>query len=177
MTPSTGPATQDNDDGVFTLWRVCHIRYARLLDGGGGLVAPGRWHRAGVPIVYGADTPSLAILEVLANYSVNPGEFPDSLALVEIEAPVTAPIARAELDGLPADWENHQPLTQAKGHEFLEARAAVILSVPSVVVPRQSNFLINPLHPAAVDIKVVDVQENPFDPRLIAEAEVKTGSD
>ena len=64
------------------LWRISN--YADLA-GRGGLLAPGRWHDRGNPIVYCADHPSTALLEMLVH--VDPDQLPDGFQLLKIHCP------------------------------------------------------------------------------------------
>ena len=53
------------------VFRIAAARFARsrkhAFSGEGGLVAPARWHTAGRPIVYTAQSLSLAALEILVH--------------------------------------------------------------------------------------------------------------
>ena len=49
-------------------WRILHKRHAHdPLSGTGALKYGGRWNTPGVPIVYAAQTYSLALIELMAN--------------------------------------------------------------------------------------------------------------
>jgi RES domain-containing protein len=56
--------------------------------------------------------------------------------------------------------------TQTAGDEWFESRRSAVLGVPSVIVPETRNFLINPEHVDAAQIKVVRSYLHPFDARL-----------
>lgn len=64
------------------LWRIS--RFADL-DGRGGEVASGRWHRKGHRIVYCADHPSTALLEMLVH--LDPDNIPSNYQLLKIDCP------------------------------------------------------------------------------------------
>ena len=51
-------------------------------------------------------------------------------------------------DSLPEDWmEEPAPASTAEiGDSWLESQSSLALVVPSVVVPRETNYLINPSH-------------------------------
>jgi len=53
-------------------------------------------------------------------------------------------------DVLPADWraEPAPPSTAKIGNDRLEGQSSLVLAVPSVVAPRETNYLVNPEHPA-----------------------------
>lgn len=66
----------------MVLWRI-----SRHLDlsGRGGLTFAGRWHHAGAPVVYLAETPSGALVEVCAHTSAN--DIPPSFTLLKVAGP------------------------------------------------------------------------------------------
>ena len=45
--------------------------------------------------------------------------------------------------------------------------ASALLRVPSAIVPESFNVLLNPLHPDAAKVVVVDYREWPWDRRLL----------
>ncbi|MBA1242490.1 RES family NAD+ phosphorylase [Pseudomonas japonica] len=128
----------------MTLWRISAFDD---LTGRGGLMAGGRWHTIGHPVVYLAGTPSGALLEVLVHLEVDQEDFPESLQLLRVELPDGAIEAPApELD---QGWQQDQARTRAVGDGFLRGVQALLLPVPSAVMPHTTNYLFNPLHPGA----------------------------
>lgn len=76
-----------------------------------------------------------------------------------------------ELSGeaLPDDWgEYPAPLSTATiGDEWLAGQESAVLSVPSVIVPSERNYLLNPRHPRfTAIIKTAREEVFSFDPRL-----------
>ena len=72
-------------------------------------------------------------------------------------------------DALPNDWREYPaPLSTAViGNEWLASRESAVLSVPSVIVPSERNYLLNPRHPRfTAIIKTVREEVFSFDPRL-----------
>ena len=57
---------------------------------------------------------------------------------------------------LPKDWmqEPSPPSLQQLGGDWVKSGASVILAVPSVIVPRELNYLINPRHPDFARLKI-----------------------
>jgi RES domain-containing protein len=132
----------------MVLWRVSRHKD---LKGIGGLRAPGRWHTAGKPTVYLAESPAGALLEVLVHTASN--DIPPDLTLLHVEGPDLAfPVL--DVDKLPTDWNINLNTTQDIGDKWLADASSVLLKVPSVIVPRTFNFLFNPLHPQARDFEV-----------------------
>ncbi|MBA2402814.1 MAG: RES family NAD+ phosphorylase [Bradyrhizobium sp.] len=144
------------------LWRISN--YADL-SGIGGLRATGRWHSQGKRIVYLADHPSSALLEMLVH--MDRDLIPPTYQLLRIVVP--ADISFETIDAeLPPDWRA-QTLTSRKiGDRWLERATTALLQVPSAISEKGNNFLLNPAHPAATRITLAEVIRAPFDSRLLA---------
>ncbi len=142
------------------LWRISRHRD---LSGIGGLRAAGRWHYAGHPIVYLAETPASALLEVCVHTSAN--DVPPEFTLLKIEGP-DVNIPSVETTKLPQDWRTRLHVTRDLGPAWLNKNESVLLRVPSALVPETVNFLFNPSHAQATKFQIADVFSYPFDPRL-----------
>ena len=57
--------------------------------------------------------------------------------------------------------------TQAYGSSWSARGQSLILKVPSATLPISSNYLINPLHPQAKQLRIVRQVEVTMDPRLV----------
>jgi RES domain-containing protein len=141
------------------LWRISN--YASL-DGEGGMFASGRWHKAERRIVYSSDHPAAALLELLVH--LDPVAKPKFYKLLKIEAPKSLTVLNAK--NLPHQWQDDSNITQKIGNRWLDQNESAILVVPSAIVPETSNYLINPQHPDAALLKIIDVQAVPLDERL-----------
>jgi RES domain-containing protein len=142
------------------LWRISRHRD---LSGIGGLKAAGRWHYAGHAIVYLAETPASALLEVCVHTSAN--DVPPEFTLLKIEGP-NLKVPSVKNDDLPEDWRTRLDVTRDLGAAWLEKNESVLLRVPSVIVPETVNFLSNPSHRQAVESRIADLFSYPFDIRL-----------
>lgn len=149
------------------VWRVCRRPFSKTpLDGRGGLVASGRWHTARRLVVYASESLALASLEVLVHCDVD--LLPNDLVAIEIDLPKKLRIAELDAGTLPRSWRVHPAprASQQLGNDWLDAGKEAVLRVPSAVVPTESNFLLNPLHPGTRDIRVVRRIAFRFDQRL-----------
>ena len=145
-------------------WRISN--YADL-SGTGGLLHRGRWHNRGWPVVYLAQSAASALLEVLVHIEAShPGELPRQYQLLEVEVPAKASITEPALP-LDEAWQNDFALTRRAGDQWLASGASLLLRVPSAVVGRTFNVLLNPAHPQAAACKIVSVASYPFDDRLL----------
>lgn len=142
------------------LWRISRHRN---LSGAGGIRAAGRWHYAGRRIVYLAESPAAALLEVCVHTSAN--DVPPEFTLLKVEGPdVDVPSIR--MDELPEDWRWRLEVTHDLGSAYLERNESVLLRVPSAIVPETMNYLFNPSHPQAAEFRIAEAIAYPFDPRL-----------
>jgi len=141
------------------IWRISN--YADL-SGRGGLFSAGRWHQRGVPVVYCSDHPSTALLETLVHVSRE--AIPDNYQLIEIEVPDQLSVLEVSL---PVSQQDDLHWSQAIGTNFLLECRAALLKVPSRVMPKASNFILNPKHDAAAQISIADTWRYPFDSRLL----------
>jgi RES domain-containing protein len=141
------------------LWRISPFHD---LNGQGGLLFSARWHFAGTPVVYLAESPAGALLEVCANTSAD--DLPPTFTLLKIEG--SSHSHEIKLDDLPRSWVSQMELTQRLGVEWLESRRSAVLRVPSVLVPETWNYLLNPAHPDAGLFEIERSYEYPFDLRL-----------
>jgi RES domain-containing protein len=146
---------------LTTLWRVSQHRD---LKGAGGLRAPGRWHERGLPVVYLAESPAGALLEVCVHTSAN--DVPPLYTLLEIKVEARVGIETLDASGLPKDWPQNVQHTRELGSAWLRAGNRALLRIPSSLVPATFNVMLNPLHPDAARLRIQSVTKYPFDPRI-----------
>jgi len=122
-------------------------------SGEGGLYVAGRWHERGVRIVYTAGTKALSILEFLAH--LTPGSTPAAATWwwLDLDESQT-PVERVEVADLPSRWSGvrHLKATRAIGTRWVREERTPVLRVPSVHVPGEWNYLLNPLHADAASL-------------------------
>ena len=71
-------------------------------------------------------------------------------------------------DQYPRNWQYRpiSPETKAIGDRWIKQRHSLVLKVPSVVVPEEFNYLINPAHSDLARIEIGRPVVYHFDPRL-----------
>lgn len=150
----------------ITAWRITAKKYAEsAFSGEGAKEYGGRFNSVGTSLVYTSESLSLATLEMLTKIN-------DRRRLAErISLPVTFEdkhILAYEEEDLPEDWDArpYGPASQQIGDEWAEAKESLVLRVPSVVVPREHNYLINPEHPDANELQIGEPEPLEPDPRL-----------
>src|SRR4051812_36129430 len=133
------------------LWRISNHA---SLSGDGGLYAAGRWHSRGRRIVYLADHPASALIEVMAHLEIDAEDLPTHYQLLGIEVPDDiATIIIAEIE-LPNGWREQISLTRVCGDDWLRTGATALLRVPSAIVPEANNYLLNPANPDAARLNI-----------------------
>lgn len=151
-----------------TVYRLAKLQYRdQVFSGIGGLYAHGRWTFRGRPVVYTSGSIALAVLEYTVNYRRH-GWVPESV-LGRAAIPDDVAIEAVRSADLPDDWRDPTPPRelQAIGEGWLQRAATPILKVPSVAVPEEWNYLLNPRH---ADFARLDLQEPEpfgFDRRLV----------
>jgi RES domain-containing protein len=146
------------------LWRISN--YIDL-SGEGGRGASGRWHTEGRLIVYLAENPPSAMLERIVHLMDRneDGILPRFYQLLRIAVSDELPIRQLNLLS-PADWKEHPEFTRSLGDEWLASMATPLARVPSVIAPYTWNYLLNPEHPEATHLEIVEVIKERFDYRL-----------
>jgi len=129
----------------------------------------GRWNSKGIDALYFSESESLSTLEVFIHVNRHP-EIMNQYDLYYIELPDSL-IARLDEEDLPTQWRDipFSESTQSIGDEFLTLidNEFAALQVPSVISPRDSNYLVNPNHPAMKAIfKSAIKLDFEFDPRI-----------
>ncbi len=147
------------------VWRICKRAHAAF-DGEGARKAGGRWNPRGVAVVYASETLSLAALELLVH--ADPALLPEDLVAIEADVPETVSVRRIEPEKLPRGWRRHpSPHALAGiGGDWAKSLETAVLSVPSALVPREANFLLNPAHADFKKIRVRKPEPFELDPRL-----------
>jgi RES domain-containing protein len=153
------------------LWRIAAITpdySADDLHGKGAQSGGGRWNRAGTLMVYCSSSIALACLETIVHYRVKT-PLPLNRYLVRIDVPEEHydkrtvfvlkdhPGWEVEPAGLVSiDW----------GTSWAQGNAALLAEVPSVIVPEETNLLINPRHPDIAQLHATLVRQWLYDSRL-----------
>jgi RES domain-containing protein len=150
----------------MTTWRIVKVtRHQTAFDGEGARLYGGRWSSPGRPVVYTAQSASLAALEILVH--LGRGATLQSYVRIACSIPKSL-VARLDRSRLPAHWRSY-PAPQALqqlGDEWLKEQTSAVLEVPSAIIDSESNYLLNPLHPGFSSIEVNEPRPFDFDVRL-----------
>ncbi len=148
-------------------WRIVKPYHAEdAFSGEGARRYGGRWNSVGMSMVYAAESKALAALEllvhldqesVLENYLCIPLRFSETC------------LRALDARGLPSDWRGHPPprSVQQLGDRWLKDQVSAVLEVPSVLIPGERNYLINPFHPDFSILELGAPEPFEFDPRIL----------
>lgn len=149
------------------LFRITQDEFADDLTGNGARLFGGRWNSEGVFALYTSVTRSMALLETLAH---TPAKMLDAkiYQLITLFVPDNIRAIEISLPDLPEGWDvpDTRPLTKLLGDKFLQDKISLLLSVPCVLMPEETNYVLNPLHPDINKVKISHKRRIYFDKRV-----------
>jgi RES domain-containing protein len=147
------------------VYRISKTKYANSFNGEGARIYGGRWNPVGIPCIYTSENRALALLEYSVNVSL--ADIPKSLSMTTFEIPNSSWIDCPEKE-LPANWRQ-APIpaeTMHYGGALLTANKHLVLKIPSTLLPKEFNYIINPLHPDLPLIRIIEVEDIIYDMRI-----------
>lgn len=149
------------------VYRISLSIHAGDLSGTGAGLHGGRWNPRGVNMVYSAESRALAALELYANRSS--AAVLANLSLVSIVIPDDIAVKRIREGDLPRGWNRYPaaPELPDLGAAWVGSRETLVLCVPSALMPRENNYLINPAHADMSRIHLGEIEEYRFDQRFL----------
>lgn len=145
------------------VFRITTIQWSKKLSASG---YPARWNAKGNFIIYTAESRSLACLENLVHRS---GEGENSLyKVLVIDIPETLSMEVIETSALKKDWYSFDNYAdcQSIGARWLNDAKCAVLKVPSIIIKKENNYLINPNHADFKHIKLTATEDFEFDDRF-----------
>jgi RES domain-containing protein len=145
------------------VYRFTKQVFSHDISGEGAKKWGGRWNSSGLAVVYTSSTISLSLLELLIYQSSYEEIVINRLMKIKVPENFTPSLA---INSLKAGWQHDIEYCRFIGNEFLQNKNALMLKVPSAVIPEEYNFLINPLHPDFKKCALVSSTLFEFDTRL-----------
>jgi len=142
-------------------WRIVKRKYAAgAFSGEGAYLNGGRWNSVGTRVEYVSESLSLAALEVLVHL---PAGVPITFSTFRIRFD-DALIETLVPNNLPKPWRAEPPGrdTQSIGDDWAREARSAVLAIPSAIIPQETNFLVNPVHPDFAKIEIAPPE--PFAP-------------
>jgi RES domain-containing protein len=147
------------------VWRIASAAHAAF-DGEGARRYGSRWTRKGLPVVFASATLSLAALEAFVHTDSDLA--PVDLVAIPIEIDPRVEIDTVDVDDLPKDWRSYPapPELAVLGDRWRRTARTAVLSIPSVVIPHERNFVLNPAHEDFARLEAGRAEPFSFDPRM-----------
>ena len=130
----------------MTVFRIAQKQYIDDLSGTGAYLYGGRWNLKGTRALYTASSISLAYLEFLV-HQFERDSWPQNMWISEIGIKDPDSIIVLTAQELPLTWKElrYHGETQQIAQKYF-SRDILGIKVPSVIVPREFNILLNPSH-------------------------------
>jgi RES domain-containing protein len=147
------------------VWRIASAAHTAF-DGDGARRYGSRWTPRGLPAVFTSATLSLAALERFVH--ADPDLEPIDLVAIAVDIGADVAIESTDSDDLSRDWRTYPapPTLALIGGRWLRESRTAVLSVPSVVIPHERNFVFNPVHAEFARLTTRGPEPFSFDPRM-----------
>ncbi|MCU7548552.1 RES family NAD+ phosphorylase [Chitinophagaceae bacterium LB-8] len=147
------------------VYRLGRTKFAQDTSGEGARLFGGRWNHKLTPCLYTAESRALAVLEYTVNVHID--DVPRALSMTVLEMPDQHLLTLTPKD-LPGDWLQSPVPASTKdfGTELLKKAEYLVIKIPSVVIPEEYNYLVNPLHKDSGLVKVLSVHDFVYDVRI-----------
>jgi len=149
------------------LFRIAKAEHINDLTGEGARITGGRWNEKGTPVIYASQSLSLAALEYLVHMPLVLA--PPNLKYRVLTLPDDVKVTKVRNSSLPDDWKAmpFQEETVRIGARWAKADRTLLLRVPSVIVPGEYNFILNPSHADFRKVKAGRARPFRFDERVL----------
>lgn len=149
---------------VITSWRIVkEKRIATAFNVEGAKKAGGRWNSMGTPIVYTSESLALATLEIkvhLPSYKLLKAY---KCLSIQFDAKYAVKLSLS-----PSGWNTDPPgsASMLVGDQWIDDGISAVLEVPSVIIPGERNYLINPNHTDFLKMVIGPPVDYPYDSRI-----------
>lgn len=152
---------------MINAWRVVKTKHQKTaFSGDGSAFADGRWHQQMVPMVYCSESLALAALETFVHIGKEGKHI--RYRSFKLHIPPKCILQVENFSPLPKGWRKQPPMAAIKkiGTQWIQSQKSVVLSVPSVIIPSERNYLLNPFHPSFSEITTGESSPLGFDARM-----------
>lgn len=148
------------------LYRLADKKYIEDLEGVGAKLFGGRWNEVNTPCIYTSEHLSLAFLEKFVHAKAKENML--NIALLTLEIPqIKDVILTIDDKKLNKNWMNDVAYSQWIGSQILEDLSILGFSVPSVLIPSERNYILNPKSIHFGELKFTNVVDFKTDFRFL----------
>jgi RES domain-containing protein len=148
------------------VFRISLSKWSNKLTASG---FPGRWNSKGKFVIYTAGSRALACLENVVHRS---GEgLNNNFKVMVIEIPSKVKITEIRKKELPKGWYKYKSYSKCQkiGDTWIMDQETAVLKIPSSIISKEYNYLINTSHKDFRYIKLIEIENFDFDPRIKGE--------
>lgn len=152
---------------MIRVWRICKREYKdSAFSGEGAKLFGGRFNSEGVAAVYTSGSLSLSLLEILVQ--ANDRSYLRHCVVFRADIPKSL-VDTPEVTDLPDGWDQipYGHASQHFGNDWLLSKKSLALRIPSVVIPIEYNYVLNPNHPGFKQTQITKKYSEGLDERLI----------
>ncbi|MCV4283214.1 RES family NAD+ phosphorylase [Pseudomonas capsici] len=150
------------------VWRIARAPFATDLSGQGAALYGGRWNHQEHKALYFGMTATICALEAVIHCTEVPRI---ALKLVRVKLPDEPQLyCEPDLQSLGESWASSPADTRSMdlGTAWLRRCQQLGLIVPSAALPQARNIMLNPRHPAAKRIEIMEITDFALGQRLIS---------
>ena len=141
------------------IYRITLKKWSKTLKASG---FPGRWNSKGVFVIYTSSTRALASLENLVHRS---GEGLNKVfKTMQIKIPNNLKVQEIKQSQLSRNWFKYENYSECQklGDKWIEESKYPVLKVPSAIIKKEHNYLLNPNHKLFQKIKITTIEDFQF---------------
>lgn len=127
-----------------------------------------RWNKSEEFIIYTGSSRALSTLELVVHRAGIPTDNSYKVMVIRLDIE-ESDILEVKQEQLPSNWQSIEayPQLQKLGSHWYHSKEFLILKVPSAIIPKEFNFLINTKHPTfETKVKIEIIEDYSFDKRL-----------
>jgi RES domain-containing protein len=142
-------------------YRCSSSKWSKDLSGTGASLYGGRWNNPGSFLVYTAENNILAALEIAIRIPLE--QISKDYVMIGIEVPDGI---EPFIPKLSKTWYKDEEATRSVGDHFAKQNSHLLMKVPSALISDAYNYIINPRHELASQVKLQEAKSILLDERL-----------
>jgi RES domain-containing protein len=154
------------------VWRLAQPEFAADIHGERNATTGARWNSPGNGVLYASFTLSLSVLEAFVHLPPAMRINLPEMTAIRIHVPDEARWGTINLSELPSDLDGKEAQARCRqlGDAWIAGRKTLACTMPSIIIPRENNLMVNPAHPLMSKVRIVETERFRFDPRLATPA-------
>ncbi|MGU9937836.1 RES family NAD+ phosphorylase [Empedobacter brevis] len=148
------------------VYNIRKAKYAKSLQASG---VANRWNKNDEFVIYTGSSRALSTLELVVHRSAIRIDNSYKLLVIEIDCKEDE-VFEVKKNKLPKNWQSVEayPRLQEIGSDWYQELKYLVMKVPSSIIPKEFNYLINTKHPDfTIKVKIKEVEVYQWDDRLL----------